>query len=319
MLYYLFQAKKAECSESSSYGPQTVHPRFLSLAEALASVTTARPTIAPSNKTPTKCTPVRQHKRKKKNKSAQDNNTMFGSALNTDLEDKSWSKSEINFMPKLTGIDTILASSEILDGSSSFEDLNSIPFNGVVGNYEVIETEQLDRVNSSFFDINSKLDDEKLISSGDSGISDAPHELQESESDVDVDIDIENDDGTDNIILQSRSASPSSVYETLLKAANVPIKPAVKQDTESNHSDVFSESSSLSPARCEPENDTKDEIKHENNHPSGVGNVSPSKSDHCSGQDTCEANFTDSDSTGVSNSEENVIGNVYLSICFTLH
>ncbi|KAK7482268.1 hypothetical protein BaRGS_00026511, partial [Batillaria attramentaria] len=42
----------------------------------------------------------------------------------------------------------------------------------------------------------------------------------DSESE-DVDIDIENDDGDDNLILQSRSASPSSVYSKLLQQANV--------------------------------------------------------------------------------------------------
>lgn len=36
-----------------------------------------------------------------------------------------------------------------------------------------------------------------------------------------VDIDIENDDGDENAILQSRSASPSSVYNKLLQQANV--------------------------------------------------------------------------------------------------
>ncbi|XP_041358981.1 histone H2A deubiquitinase MYSM1-like [Gigantopelta aegis] len=308
--YFKNLAKKAECNESSSYGPQTVHPRFLSLAEALASVTTARPTVAPSNKTQTKCTPVKQYKRKKKAKIVPDNNMLIGSALSKDVEDRSWPKSDMDFMPKLTGIDTILASSEILDGSSSFEDLNAIPFNGVVGNYEVIETEQLDRVHSSIFNINNKLDDEKLMSSGDSGISDAPRELQECDSDVDVDIDIENDDGTDNLILQSRSASPSSVYETLLKAANVPIvSVVVKQETESNHSDICSESSIQSPM-CEVEVDTKDDVKREDNHDSDVdNNTSLLKSEPRSGLDACEAHSPDSDSTGVPNNEENVVVN----------
>ena len=58
----------------------------------------------------------------------------------------------------------------------------------------------------------------------------APQTLLSSSSDKErasgseseeIDIDIENDDGDENAILQSRSASPSSVYNKLLQQANV--------------------------------------------------------------------------------------------------
>lgn len=52
-----------------------------------------------------------------------------------------------------------------------------------------------------------------------------------SQDDEEIDIDIENDDDNDeNSILKSRSASPNSVYERLLKAANIRNKDSSQKD-----------------------------------------------------------------------------------------
>lgn len=59
---------------------------------------------------------------------------------------------------------------------------------------------------------------DNLLSPGGSSVPDNSSSPGEDE---DVDIDIENEDAEDNVILQSRSASPSSVYEALLKSANI--------------------------------------------------------------------------------------------------
>ncbi|CAL1547081.1 unnamed protein product, partial [Lymnaea stagnalis] len=69
--------------------------------------------------------------------------------------------------------------------------------------------------------------------SGDISNSSFPRETKlsddDDEEDVEVDIDIENDDD-ENPVLQSRSASPSSVYHQLLKSAHIDIE--TKSNTE---------------------------------------------------------------------------------------
>ncbi|OWF38111.1 histone H2A deubiquitinase MYSM1-like [Mizuhopecten yessoensis] len=82
-----------------------------------------------------------------------------------------------------------------------------------------------------------------------------------SQDDEEIDIDIENDDENDeNPILKSRSASPNSVYERLLKAANIRNKDSSQKEAEVKvKSSYKSESVALSenkppvksPVKCE--------------------------------------------------------------------
>ncbi|XP_064604847.1 histone H2A deubiquitinase MYSM1-like [Liolophura sinensis] len=95
---------------------------------------------------------------------------------------------------------------------------------------------------------------DNLLSPGGSSVPDNSSSPGEDE---DVDIDIENEDAEDNLILQSRSASPSSVYEALLKSANIRnrkhISTLVTAESSVENGRLASDGDSLSRGAASPE------------------------------------------------------------------